>query len=148
MEAIEALFPFVSSSERDTRERGYRFGSKLRAGDVVALIGDLGAGKTQFAKGVARSMGIPEEDVSSPTFTIANEYKGRLPLYHMDLYRLASESELLQAGIEDYLNSEGVCLIEWPERAEHLLPSDTHIVQLTHLPGGKRQIQYLNAAKL
>jgi tRNA threonylcarbamoyladenosine biosynthesis protein TsaE len=145
---MEALFPFVSASEDETRELGRRFGAHLNQGDVVALIGDLGAGKTQFVKGIASAFGIAEEDVSSPTFTIAHEYRGSRTLYHMDLYRLSSESELLQAGIEDYINANGICLIEWPNRAEHLLPPHTHIVRLTHLPEEKRRIDYVNLASL
>ncbi len=138
----ESMFPFDSSSEKQTRALGKQFGLGLRVGAVVALIGDLGAGKTQFVKGIAEAFGFPPEDVSSPTFTIAHEYDGSNVLYHMDLYRIASEAELHQAGIEEYLNAGGICLIEWPQRAEHLLPPGTHFVRITHQSDGKRRIEY------
>ena len=149
----EQLFPFESSSEAETRHLGRRFGGVLSKGDIVALVGDLGAGKTQFVKGVASHFGVDERDVSSPTFTIAHEYQpsvsklddDTIRLVHMDLYRLKNEEEVFGSGIEDYLHSGFICLIEWPERAGHLLPASTHIVKLSHLPRGKRLIEYRRA---
>lgn len=140
---VEKLFPFESASEQQTRALGHQFGLGLQPGDVVALTGDLGAGKTQFVKGIAEAFYFPPEDVSSPTFTIANEYDcSSIVLYHMDLYRLTNEAELLHSGIEEYLNAGGICLVEWPRRAEHLLPERTHVVGITHLPDGKRKLEY------
>ncbi len=139
----EDLFPFTSSSELETRSLGHRFGIFLQAGDVVALVGDLGAGKTQFVKGVAEAFKFPPEDVSSPTFTIVHEYRGSAALYHMDLFRLKDETDLLQAGIEEYLTSGGISLIEWPQKAEHLLPAGTHIISITHQSEGKRLLEYV-----
>jgi len=143
--SAEELFPFSSYSEVETLEFGRKFGSLLQLGDVVALVGDLGAGKTHFVKGVATALGISPEQVSSPTFTIAQEYRGTnptLPLFHLDLYRLTSENELLQTGIEEYLNGEGICVIEWPQRAEALLPSSTHVVKIIHGEENVRHFSY------
>ena len=138
------LFPQTSSSEAETRALGKQFGARLAMGDVVALVGDLGAGKTQFVKGVAEAFGISPEDVSSPTFTIAHEYGGHIPLYHLDLYRLSGPAELQQSGVEEYFDMDGICLVEWPERAEHLLPERVQIIRLTHLQDGNRRIEQLS----
>ncbi|NQV73034.1 tRNA (adenosine(37)-N6)-threonylcarbamoyltransferase complex ATPase subunit type 1 TsaE [bacterium] len=150
MADVGRLFPVQTTSENETRKLGRQFGMALSKGDVVALVGDLGAGKTQFVKGIAACFGIDEHQVSSPTFTIVHEYHApenaghspRVSLYHMDLYRLKTDQEIFGAGVEEYLQSDGICLIEWPERAGHLLPEGTHIVSLKHLPEGKRLIEY------
>ena len=97
----------------------------LQRGDVLALCGDLGAGKTQFVKGIAAGLGYTGE-VTSPTFTLIHEYLGaRVPLYHFDFYRLETETEALQLGLEEYLNGDGVCVIEWAEKFSALLPART-----------------------
>lgn len=95
----------------------------VQPGDVFALEGDLGAGKTTFTQGFARELGI-EEHVNSPTFTLIKEYRGRIPLYHMDLYRLQDESEALDLGLGEYFHGEGVCVVEWPDRLGAELPED------------------------
>lgn len=139
------LFPFLSASEEETIEWGRKLGALLRPGDVVALVGDLGAGKTHFVKGIASAWGIETGSVSSPTFTIAQEYRGLdsdVALYHLDLYRLDSEKELLQAGIEEYVLGDGICVIEWPQKAESLLPASTHIVKIVHGKGNERHFSY------
>ena len=100
---------------------GEMLGRLLEAGDVVALIGPLGAGKTVFAKGIAKGVGVVEE-VTSPSFNIVIEYKGRVPLYHVDFYRLGIESEAIGVGIEDYLYGYGITIMEWAERFPKLLP--------------------------
>lgn len=107
---------FVTSSREETIALGERLGSNLRAGDVLVLTGDLGAGKTQLTKGIAAGLGV-KADVTSPTFTIEMVYEGTdLPLYHFDLYRLDSADELEDTGIFDVLGSDGVCAIEWGEQ--------------------------------
>lgn len=107
----------------ETLALGERMAGMLKAGDILLLSGNLGAGKTHFVKGVARGFGVDESQVNSPTFTLIHEYKtGRLPIYHIDAYRLNSEQEAVEIGIEDYLYGDGVCLVEWPERIAGLLP--------------------------
>ena len=108
----------ISQSPADTEALGERFGRAAQNGFVFALSGDLGAGKTQFVKGLARGLGISVR-VHSPTFTLVNEYGGgRLKLFHMDLYRLETREQILSADIEEYLQPEGVSVIEWAERLE------------------------------
>lgn len=107
---------FVTSSQEETIALGCTLGSLLREGDVLVLTGDLGAGKTQLTKGIARGMGV-SGDVTSPTFTIEMVYEGeRMPLYHFDLYRLVDTSELEDIGLYDVLGGDGPCVIEWGER--------------------------------
>lgn len=99
---------------------------------MVALVGTLGAGKTCFTQGLALGLGVPpDERVASPTFTIVSEHAGRVPLYHMDLYRLGDEGELGELGLESYLHGAGVCAVEWMDRFPHLAPDDHLRVTLT-----------------
>lgn len=102
---------------------GRRLGELVEAGDVICLNGDLGAGKTTLSKSVGLGLGV-EEYITSPTFTIINEYQGRLPLYHFDVYRLNSGEDLYDLGVEDYFYGKGVCLIEWAEQIQDYLPDD------------------------
>ena len=107
---------FISHSPAETEALGERFGRAAQTGLVIALSGDLGAGKTQFVRGLARGLGIAGR-VHSPTFTLVNEYGGgRLKLFHLDLYRLETPQQILNAGIEEYLTPAGVAVIEWAER--------------------------------
>ncbi len=104
---------YCSNAVEETEALGARLAERLAPGEVVAFTGDLGAGKTAFVRGLARGLGITER-VTSPTFTIVNEYEGgRLPLFHFDLYRLGSSEELFEIGWEDYLRRGGVCAVEW-----------------------------------
>lgn len=105
----------LSNSEDDTASAGERLGRSLGAGDVVLLYGDLGAGKTAFVRGMARGVGASGDEVSSPTFTLIQEYRGRLTLYHVDLYRLAP-NEVDDLGLDELVSSGGVVAIEWAER--------------------------------
>jgi tRNA threonylcarbamoyladenosine biosynthesis protein TsaE len=107
---------FISNSPDETFALGESWGREAAAGLVIALSGDLGAGKTQLAKGVARGLGVTER-VHSPTFTLVNQYGGgRLPLYHVDLYRLETPAQIIAAGLEEYFHPDGVAVIEWAER--------------------------------
>ena len=116
---------FVSNSEEETEALGRRLGEILDQSTVVAFTGDLGAGKTAFARGLAKGLDIPDR-VTSPTFTIVNEYEGgRLPLFHFDMYRLSSADELFDIGWEDYLARGGVCAVEWSENVADALERDT-----------------------
>ena len=107
---------FISHSPADTESLGEKFGRAAQRGFVIALSGDLGAGKTQFVRGVARGLEIPAR-VHSPTFTLVNEYGGgRLKLFHLELYRLETAEQILSAGVEEFLSPDGVAVIEWAER--------------------------------
>ncbi len=116
---------YLSNSEAETQALGRRLGERLASGAVVAFTGDLGAGKTAFTRGLAEGLGVRGR-VTSPTFTIVNEYEGgRLPLFHFDLYRLGSPEELFEIGWEDYLSRGGVCAVEWSENAADALEDGT-----------------------
>ena len=120
------------NSEEDTRSLGLEIADALEPGDVVALTGDLGTGKTALTKYIAEGLGVKEE-ISSPTFTIIKEYKsGRLPLYHFDVYRLGSGDELLDTGAEELLDGDGACVIEWADIVADVLPADSLIVSLNY----------------
>ena len=111
-----------SYSEKDTWELGFSLGEKAGTGQIFTLIGDLGVGKTVFTKGLARGLGITEP-VNSPTFTILQVYEeGRLPFYHFDVYRIGDVEEMDEIGYEDYFYGDGVCLIEWADLIEEILP--------------------------
>jgi tRNA threonylcarbamoyladenosine biosynthesis protein TsaE len=131
---------FVSRNEEETRTLAAEFARTLAPGDVVALEGELGAGKTVFAKGVASALGVSAE-VTSPTFTLIQEYRGRLPLYHMDLYRLRDIREILDIGAEEFLYGDGVCLVEWAEKLENFLPTRAVVVEIRHLGGTARELR-------
>ena len=114
----------ISNSERDTELAGERFGAEVPDGAVVAMYGELGSGKTAFVRGMARGMGI-DCRVSSPTFTIVNEYLGKRELIHFDMYRLASADELWDIGWEDYLARGAVCAVEWSENVAEAMETGT-----------------------
>lgn len=120
---------FKSSDPAETESYAAKLAERLAPGAVLALYGDLGAGKTCFIRGLAHGLGC-SRTVHSPTFTLINEYPGRLPLYHMDLYRIRDADEALDLGLDDYLFGNGVCAIEWAERIEPLLPPATLRVRL------------------
>ena len=131
----------TSQSAADTIDIARQLAAQLRPGAVLALTGELGAGKTCFVKGLALGLGVTQ-DVTSPTFTIIHEYRGgRLPLYHIDLYRLDTVQQSLDIGIDDYLNSDGVTVIEWAERIAALLPANTVHIRFTLLTDTSRQIE-------
>jgi len=130
---------FYSNSEPETEEIGSQLAKSLSAGGVVALFGDLGAGKTAFVRGLARGLGL-DARVSSPTFTIVNEYLGEVPLFHFDMYRIGSSDELFDIGWEDYLDRGGVCAVEWSENIADALPSDAVRVTITKAGETSRRI--------
>ena len=129
----------ISRSEAETEAAGERFARTLPDGAVVALYGDLGAGKTAFVRGMARGMGI-DARISSPTFTIVNEYLGARELYHFDMYRLGSSEELFDIGWEDYLSRGGVCAVEWSENVEDAFEGDQICVRIEKTGDGERVI--------
>ena len=111
---------FITRNEQETEALGERLGRAILPGTVIAYYGDLGAGKTAFTRGIARGLGVTDR-VTSPTYTIVNEYEGRLPVFHFDMYRLDSSEDLFDIGWEDYLARGGVCCVEWSERVEDVL---------------------------
>ncbi len=115
---------YLSHSPEETEHIGEMLGRRLRPGTVVAHRGGLGMGKTAFTRGLARGLGCAGR-VTSPTFTIVNEYDGATPLFHFDMYRLGSSDELFDIGWEDYLTRGGVCAVEWSERVDDAMPADT-----------------------
>jgi tRNA threonylcarbamoyladenosine biosynthesis protein TsaE len=121
----------ISHSEEETIRAGETFAAELAAGDVVALYGELGSGKTRFVKGISKGLGV-REPVTSPTFVVVNEHLyGRLPLYHFDFYRLRSPNELREIGFDDYLNGSGVCVLEWADVIREELPAERYDVRLS-----------------
>lgn len=114
----------ISDSVEATWSAAEELTKKLPAGSMLALHGDLGSGKTCFVTGIARALQI-SEPITSPTFTLINEYSGTLPLYHMDLYRISQPDELFSLGLEDYFSGDGITVAEWAERAGDLLPQST-----------------------
>ena len=124
---------FISHNVTETESLGESLGKKLVPGDVLAYYGDLGAGKTAFTRGLARGLGCTGR-VTSPTFTIVNEYEGKVPLFHFDMYRLGDSDELFDIGWEDYLTRGGVCAVEWSERIDDALPPDVKTVTICRCP--------------
>lgn len=132
----------TSHNPQETLEIGERFAAELAAGAVLALCGDLGAGKTQFVKGLALGLGC-ESPVTSPTFTLIHEYAGgRFPLFHADLYRLESPEEALQIGLEEYFFSAGVTVVEWADKFPELLPAHARTIQFRIGLGDEREIDF------
>ena len=112
----------VTNSAAETRELGEQLAKRLEPGDVVLLRGDLGAGKSDLTRGIARGLGV-RETVTSPSFTILNVYEsGRCPLYHFDWYRLESADELYELGLDEYIGGDGIAVVEWPERCPEVVP--------------------------
>ncbi len=130
---------FISNSEAETVKLGKEFAKRLEAGSLVALYGDLGAGKTQFVKGVCEAFEV-KEIVNSPTFTIVNEYHGTMPVFHIDLYRMKSVDEILGIGFDEYLESGGICLVEWAEKLDGILPTKRYDVKMSVVNETTREI--------
>ena len=130
---------FITENEQETEALGERFASDLPGGTVVAMYGDLGAGKTAFVRGMARGMGLRCR-VSSPTFTIVNEYLGERELIHFDMYRLSGADELFDIGWEDYLSRGAVCAVEWSEKVEDAFFGDEIRVTIEKLGDTRRKI--------
>ena len=133
----------VTNTEQDTSATGERLAGALRSGDVVLLFGELGAGKTAFVRGLARGLGTPEEDVSSPTFTLIQEYShGRVPLYHVDLYRL-EPPEIADLGLDELISGEAIVAIEWADRWPDR-PTDAIEVTISHAAENGRVIEVVH----
>lgn len=120
------------NSELDTKEFGIELAKKLKPGAIIALIGDLGTGKTTLTKSIAEGLGITEM-ITSPTFTIVQEYpEGRLPLYHFDVYRINELEEMYELGYEEYFFGQGVCIIEWADLIMEIIPDDSIIIRIEY----------------
>ena len=120
---------FTSNSPAETEEFARRFARDIHPGSIIALKGDLGAGKTQFVKGLVAGL-ASNAPVTSPTFTIVHEYSnGRMPIYHFDLFRIENHESLIRLGLDDYFFGDGVCVIEWADRFTNLIPKQAHWVQ-------------------
>ena len=131
---------YISESEKDTEEIGRSFAQNLKGGEVIAMFGDLGAGKTAFVRGLAKGLGI-DAKVSSPTFTIVNEYPGEIDLIHFDMYRLSSADELFDIGWEDYLARGAVCAVEWSENVTDAFFGDEIKVIIEKTGDNSRKIE-------
>jgi tRNA threonylcarbamoyladenosine biosynthesis protein TsaE len=127
---LQTVDTITSNSPEATMRIGAQVATELRGGEILALCGDLGAGKTHFVKGIVLGLGGEPQDVTSPTFTLVHEYQAcRLPVFHFDFYRLEAESELRNIGWDDYLREDGVLLIEWAERFPDAFPKGTRFIQ-------------------
>ncbi len=131
----------ISNSPEETKRLGMLLAEELQPGDVILLEGPLGAGKSEFARGVAKGLGVAET-VTSPSFTILNVYEsGRLPLYHFDWYRLESAEELFELGMDEYLGGAGVALVEWPGQCPEALPERFLMIELLPLDENRRELR-------
>ena len=129
----------ITKNEKETQEAGAQLVQTLAPGSVVAMYGDLGAGKTAFVRGMTRGLGI-NFPVSSPTFNVVNEYPGKVPMFHFDMYRLGSADELFDIGWDDYLERGGICAVEWSENVEEAFEPGTVKVTITKLGDSEREI--------
>jgi tRNA threonylcarbamoyladenosine biosynthesis protein TsaE len=136
-------FTYLTASDQETISLGQRLGALLSDGDVVALVGELGSGKTWFTKGLALGLGVdPRMVITSPSFTLVNEYEGRYTFYHMDFYRLESLSEILTAGLEEYLSNKGVVAMEWANRCPEVLPEKRVMIEFLIVDDHRREITF------
>lgn len=126
-------------NEEKTREIGSKLGELLTPKSVICLIGDLGAGKTTMTQSLARALGV-DDYITSPTFTIVNEYEGKMPLYHFDVYRIGSSEEMYDIGFDEYIDGEGVCIIEWANLIEDILPDEYLYIEMNYKETGREMI--------
>ena len=123
---------FKTESPEETQVLGEKIGKTFRPGDVIALIGNLGTGKTCLTQGIARGVGITSDEVvNSPSYILINEYNGKIPIYHIDLYRLEDSAEIAELGLSEYMEGDGICIIEWAERMADALPDTAIKIRIT-----------------
>jgi tRNA threonylcarbamoyladenosine biosynthesis protein TsaE len=136
-------FIFLSNSPAATLSLGKKIGEGLQKGSIIALTGELGCGKTLLTRGICAGLGVLVRQVNSPAFTFLNEYTGRLPVFHMDLYLLRAEADALESGLADYLQRarEGVMIIEWAEKIADVLPEDCLEIRFEVLSARKRRLE-------
>ena len=136
------MFTYISNSPDETYKIGETIGKITNPGDILCLNGELGAGKTVFAKGVASGLGV-QGRVASPTFTLINEHQGRIPFYHMDVYRLGSPEEMLDLGYEEYFYDQGVTLVEWAQLVDEVLPGERLDIAITQAGEHHRKLVFI-----
>lgn len=137
------MLTFFTHSADETAALGYKIGKKLKKGDIIAMQGTLAAGKTTITKGIAQALDISEE-ITSPTFCLISEYYGKMPLYHMDVYRLDGTEDFINLGVDDMLYGDGVCIIEWSEKIMDELPKNTIILRILPQDDNSRKIEIEN----
>ncbi|HDQ02981.1 MAG TPA: tRNA (adenosine(37)-N6)-threonylcarbamoyltransferase complex ATPase subunit type 1 TsaE [Deltaproteobacteria bacterium] len=132
----------ISQSAQETMEVARKLARKLTQGDIVALSGELGSGKTCFTAGLARGLGVSKDyQITSPTFTLINEYPGRCKLYHFDVYRLNCYSEFDDLGYEEYFNAPGIVVVEWAEKVQNIIPSTAFFIKIKYIDDHRRDIE-------
>ena len=137
------MLTFFTHSADETTALGYKIGKKLKKGDIIAMQGTLAAGKTTITKGIAQALDISEE-ITSPTFCLISEYYGKMPLYHMDVYRLDGTEDFINLGVDDMLYGDGVCIIEWSEKIMEKQPKNTIILRILPQDDNSRKIEIEN----
>ena len=140
--ATHESWTFIARDEEDTERLGAGLASALEPGIVVALVGNLGAGKTRLTQAVATALGVEREAVNSPTFVLIQEYDGRLPIYHFDTYRLRDTDEFLELGADELMAAGGVCVIEWADRVAEVLPRDVLRIEIAIVSPGEREFRF------
>ncbi|MBS5787102.1 MAG: tRNA (adenosine(37)-N6)-threonylcarbamoyltransferase complex ATPase subunit type 1 TsaE [Clostridioides difficile] len=133
------MYKVYLKDEEATKSYGFKLGELAKKGNIICLLGDLGAGKTTLTQSFAKGLGV-DDYVTSPTFTIVNEYDGRIPLYHFDVYRIGSSDEMYDIGYDEYINSDGVCIIEWANLIEDILPEEYLSIELKYVEDGREMI--------
>jgi tRNA threonylcarbamoyladenosine biosynthesis protein TsaE len=140
------VLSLVTRNEEETAALGKRLGHLLLPGDFIALMGELGSGKTRFVQGVATGLQVgPDLPVTSPTYSILHIHSGRLPMFHFDLYRLKGAEDVEELGFEEYFYGEGVCLVEWADRLHGEMPAERLIITFSHLGKDERRIDFAPA---
>jgi tRNA threonylcarbamoyladenosine biosynthesis protein TsaE len=134
-----SILNLVTESPEETQRLGNRLGKLAQVGDVFLLVGELGTGKTCLTQGIAWGLGI-KGYATSPSFVVVNQYQGRLPLYHIDLYRIDRLEEVIELGLDDYLYGRGVCVVEWAKKALDMLPEEYLLVEMSYLSDTSRNL--------
>ena len=137
----------ITNGEEETIEIGAKIAAKLKIGDIICMKGDLGAGKTTLTKSIAKNLGI-EDYVTSPTFTIINEYRGKYPLYHFDVYRIENPEDMYELGYEEYFYGKGICIIEWANMIEELIPEESIWIEIDHGKTENERIIIINGIEI
>lgn len=133
----------ITKGPMETRDAGRKLAAKLRAGDVLLMYGDLGAGKSEMTRGIAEGLGVTET-VTSPSFTVLNVYEsGTIPLYHFDWYRLESAEEIYELGMDEYLGGDGIAVVEWPTQCPDAIPEDHLKIEITPVDENTREIRWI-----